>query len=257
MSDFDGKNIIVTGGAKGIGKCISKEFAKQGGNVFIADIDKQALEIVKNEIEALKKGKVYTFECDVSDESSVKSLIENVVKIGGDINILVNDAANANSMAANIFEETMEKFDQVIATNLRGTFMCAKFSFPHMKPGSSIINMASTRALMSEAGTEAYSASKGGIVALTHSMAISLGPKGIRVNAISPGWIDVSSSEWRPNGQQEVLTEADHIQHPVGRVGNPYDIANMVLYLASEKSSFITGQNFVIDGGMTKKMIYV
>ena len=134
--------------------------------------------------------------------------------------------------------------------------MCSKYCVPFMKPGSSIVNISSTRAFMSEPETEAYSASKGGIAALTHSMAVSLSKKNIRVNSISPGWIDVSG--WKKgSGKEEVITEADHKQHPAGRVGKPEDIAAACFYLTGEEAGFVTGTNLNVDGGMTVKMIYV
>jgi NAD(P)-dependent dehydrogenase (short-subunit alcohol dehydrogenase family) len=152
---------------------------------------------------------------------------------------------------------SLEEWNRVIGTNLTGSFLTAKFAAPHLKQSKgSIINISSTRALQSEANTEAYSASKGGVLALTHSLAVSLGPE-IKVNSISPGWIDVSGVKKKSKSKQIELTEADHLQHPAGRVGKAEDIANMVLFLLNPANDFITGQNFVIDGGMTKKMIYV
>ena len=249
------KIVITTGAGKGIGKCTALEFIKQNSKIFAIDIDAFALEQLKIEADKINPNHCNIIECDISDENSVKSMIQKVLSQEKRIDILINNAAHIDIPMGNIFDDTMEKFDRSIAVNLRGTFMCSKFSYPFMPPGSSIINIASTRALMSEPMTEAYSASKGGIVALTHSMSMSLGEKGIRVNAISPGWIDVSS--WRPNGKQELISENDKKQHPVGRVGTPFDISNMIMFLVSEEAGFITGQNFVVDGGMTKKMIYV
>lgn len=152
---------------------------------------------------------------------------------------------------------TLEEWNRIISVNLTGTFLCSKYAAPHVAfRRGSIINIASTRGLMSEPDTESYSASKGGIIALTHSLAISLGPD-VRVNCISPGWIDVS--EWKKLSLRTVPEHSfqDKAQHPAGRVGTPYDISSMVLYLIDDNNTFITGQNFVIDGGMTRKMIYV
>jgi NAD(P)-dependent dehydrogenase (short-subunit alcohol dehydrogenase family) len=173
----------------------------------------------------------------------------------GVVDVVINDAGIGNFAGANIFQDSMEGFNRVIAVDLRGTFMTAKYCAPHMRDGGAIINIASSRAIMSEPKTEGYSASKGGIVAITYAMAMSLGPRGIRVNSVSPGWIDVST--WRPGDVQESLTQQDHAQHPVGTVGVPQDIAEMYIFLASKRAGFVTGQNYVVDGGMTKKMIYV
>jgi NAD(P)-dependent dehydrogenase (short-subunit alcohol dehydrogenase family) len=149
-------------------------------------------------------------------------------------------------------------FDRVIAVNLKGMFLCAQAAARRMvagKHGGAIVNIASTRALMSEPDTEAYSASKGGIVAATHAMAISLAPHRIRVNAISPGWIETSDWQYSARAKMPQHSKADREQHPVGRVGRPEDVAELCLFLA-EKAGFVTGQNFVVDGGMTVKMIY-
>jgi len=193
---------------------------------------------------------------DVSDEESVKQLYAFVRDRYDRIDALINNAAIAAAENAPLQELTFEEWDKKISTNLSGPFLCAKYFADLLKKESgSIVNIASTRALMSEPNTEAYSASKGGIVALTHALANSLGPK-IRVNAVSPGWIDVRA--WQKDSNHEVpeLREIDHAQHPVGRVGEPMDVAYLVAFLISDRARFITGQNFVVDGGMTKKMIY-
>jgi len=151
----------------------------------------------------------------------------------------------------------LDEWNRVIGTNLTGAFLCAKHTAPFLKNSNgSIVNISSTRAFQSEPNTEAYSASKGGILALTHALAMSLAPE-IRVNCISPGWIDVSGIKKKTKANQIELSEVDHQQHPAGRVGKPADITNMVLFLLNPENDFITGQNFIIDGGMTKKMIYV
>ena len=152
---------------------------------------------------------------------------------------------------------TLQEWNKVLAVNLTGAFLCAKYAARHLKEAKgSIINICSTRAQMSEPNTEAYTASKGGIYALTHAMAVSLGPE-VRVNSISPGWIDVSMNKKSSIRKPEKLTGMDHLQHPAGRVGQGEDIARMIEFLMAPKNNFITGQNFVVDGGMTKKMIYV
>ena len=147
-------------------------------------------------------------------------------------------------------------WNRVIATNLTGVFLCSKHAVPLLRPGKgAIVNIASTRALQSEPHTEAYSASKGGVVALTHALAVSLGPD-IRVNCISPGWIAVDAWQKSANRRPPTMRPEDHAQHPVGRVGSPEDIAALVAWLISPQAGFVTGQNFVVDGGMTRKMIY-
>jgi len=149
-------------------------------------------------------------------------------------------------------------WDRVISVNLRGAYLCSRYATPHMPRGSAIVNIASTRALMSEPDTEPYAASKAGLLGLTHALALTLGERGIRVNAISPGWIDVSNWKKSSARRQVELSERDHGQHPAGRVGRPEDIAELCLFLSdTQRSGFITGQNFVCDGGMTKKMLYV
>ena len=156
-----------------------------------------------------------------------------------------------------VTELTLNEWNSVIGTNLTGTFLCSKYATPYLKKSQgSIINMCSTRAFQSEPDTESYSASKGGVFALTHSLAMSLGPE-IRVNAISPGWIDVSGVKKKSTANQLDLKKEWHEQHPAGRIGKGEDIAQMVLFLLQPDNSFITGQNFIIDGGMTRKMIYV
>jgi NAD(P)-dependent dehydrogenase (short-subunit alcohol dehydrogenase family) len=240
---------IITGGAEGIGLCVSRAFVKAGVKVVIAD---------KNAIAGRKAqksiGRNLTFvQTDVSSEIAVKKMVAQTIRHFGRIDYLIHNAAIAKTSP--IEKLSFADWTKVIGTNLSAAFLCAKYTAQYLrKTKGVIINIASTRALMSEANTEAYSASKGGIVALTHAMAVSLGPD-IRVNCISPGWIDTRKFTDVPRFQP--LTEADHAQHPAGRVGKPEDIAQMVLYLCSEKGGFITGQNFIIDGGMTKKMIYI
>ncbi len=246
------KNIIVTGGAQGIGKIISKQLLEKGYSVSVFDIDEDALSEFKSEINSEN---VAFFQTDVSDEKSVQKSVNQSVERFGDISGLINNAAiQINKILTDL---SLEEWNRVIGTNLTGAFLCAKHAALFLKKSNGkIINISSTRAFQSEPNTEAYSASKGGVLALTHSLAISLGPE-IKVNCISPGWIKVSGIKKKSQANQIELSEADHLQHPSGRVGKPEDIANMVLFLLSFENDFITGQNFVIDGGMTKKMIYV
>ncbi|SHF36641.1 Enoyl-(Acyl carrier protein) reductase [Thermoanaerobacter uzonensis DSM 18761] len=254
--DFNGKVVIVTGGGQGIGRCIAQTFAEKGAKVVIADIDDEAG--IENEEYIKSKGRDSLFvHTDVSLEKDVKNMVDKTIKTYGKIDILINNAGIG--AGGTIYTRSMEEWDRVINVNLRGTYMCSKYVAIYMRKngGGVIINIASTRAFMSEPHTEPYSASKGGIIALTHSLAISLSYDKIRVNSISPGWIEVS--EWKKSreAKKPQLREEDHLQHPAGRVGKPEDIANACLFLCSKEASFITGANLIVDGGMTVKMIYV
>jgi NAD(P)-dependent dehydrogenase (short-subunit alcohol dehydrogenase family) len=246
------RNIIVTGGTQGIGKVISQQLIEKGFCVSVFEIDQEAIEEFKAETGSEN---ITFFATDISNEESVRKSVAASVERFGNISGLINNAAI--QIDKPVTELTLEEWNRVIETNLTSAFLCAKHAAPFLKNSKgSIVNISSTRAFQSEPNTEAYSASKGGILALTHSLAISLGPE-IRVNCISPGWIDVSAIKKKSKVNQINLSEDDHLQHPAGRVGKPEDIANMVLFLLNPENDFITGQNFIIDGGMTKKMIYV
>lgn len=253
--DFKGKVVVITGSGQGIGHCIAVEYARRNASVIIAEIDEEA----GKETEAAvceMGGDCLMIPTDVSSEQSVKEMVQTVIERYGKIDILINNAAiNTGEASDTLFTSSVEAFDQVMRVNVTGAFICAKYCGPHMPEGSSIINVSSTRALMSEPHTEAYSASKGALLALTHALANSLAHR-VRVNAISPGWIDVSQYKKKKDRKFTALTEADHAQHLVGRVGMPEDVVSAVMYLTGDESSFITGSNFVIDGGMTVKMIY-
>jgi NAD(P)-dependent dehydrogenase (short-subunit alcohol dehydrogenase family) len=244
---------IVTGGGQGIGRAIVERFLREGMAVVIADSDEEAGR--ETETDLSKAGKVLFAATEVSDESRVEATIARTIQTFGRLDVLVNNAATSRGKP--VTELTREEWDRVIAVNLTGPFLCAKHAAPHLRrQGGAIVNIASTRALMSEKNTEAYSASKGGLVALTHALAVSLGPE-VRVNCISPGWIEVGDRKKRSARREAKHSDADRLQHPAGRIGKPEDIAEMVFHLASDKGGFITGANFVIDGGMTRKMIYV
>ncbi|HPE78004.1 MAG TPA: SDR family oxidoreductase [Draconibacterium sp.] len=246
------KNIIVTGGAQGIGRVISKQLCEKGYSVSVFDIDEEALQEFREESNS---DNFAFFQTDISDEESVSSSIQQSLKKFGNISGLINNAAI--QIDKPVTELSIEEWNRVIGTNLTGAFLCTKNAVQFLKKSKgNIINISSTRAFQSEPNTEAYSASKGGILALTHSLAVSLGPE-IKVNCISPGWIDVSGIKKKTKASQIELSVADHLQHPAGRVGKPEDIANMVLFLLNPENDFITGQNFIIDGGMTRKMIYI
>ncbi len=246
------RNVIVTGGAQGIGKILALELAKNGYSVSVFEIDEEAIRDFESEITSEE---IAFFKTDVADEANVARSVKLSVEKFGNISGLINNAAI--QIDKPVTELSGEEWNRVIGVNLTGAFLCSKHAAPILKSAKgNIINISSTRAFQSEKNTEAYSASKGGVLALTHALAVSLGPE-IRVNCISPGWIDVSGVKKKSKANQIELSEADHLQHPAGRVGKPEDIARMVLFLLNPENDFITGQNFVIDGGMTKKMIYV
>lgn len=250
----ENKVVIVTGGAQGIGKGIVKSLFDKGMSVVIADIDSAAAQETTSEFNNPKK--VRPIPTDVSDELSVQKMIIRTLEYFGRIDALINNAGIAAPLSGPIEELSLKDWNRVIGINLTGAFLCTKHALPALqKKRGSIVNIASTRALQSESNTEAYAASKGGIVALTHAMAVSLGPK-VRVNCISPGWIVVNEWQKKETRTHAQLRPIDHSQHPCGRVGYPHDIASMVAFLISEEAGFITGQNFIVDGGMTRKMIY-
>lgn len=245
---FKDKVCFVTGGASGIGESIVKKFHANGAKVAFCDIDSKKGEEIQKELQ----GSLF-YQVDVTDGSSLLSAIDDIYKKLGDIDILINNVGI--SIFTPLIETSVEDFDRIISTNLRPVFITSREmairrnTTDKKERYGRIINLSSTRYLQSEPGTEGYSASKGGIVSLTHALAISLAEYHITVNAISPGWIDT--------GHYGELRPEDLAQHPSGRVGRPDDIANACIFLASPENDFINGQNIVIDGGMTKKMIYV
>lgn len=247
-----GKVAIVSGGGQGIGKAVVKRLLEDGWRVVFAEMDEEAGRETLQEYYGL--GDLVFIHADVSDETAVKAIIKETVQTFRHIDALIN---NAGIMIRKpVLKLSLKEWNRVIGVNLTGAFLCAKYAAPHLaKRKGSIINIASTRALMSEPNTEAYSATKGGIVALTHALALSLGPK-VRVNCISPGWIE--TSEWQKKRNRKVArhSEIDNLQHPAGRVGKPEDISSLIAYLISDEAGFITGANFVVDGGMTRKMVY-
>ena len=220
------KTAVVTGGAGGIGKCIADEFRKAGVKVFVIDtVDGDH------------------FVGDISKKEVLEAFAEQVISECGTIDYLIN---NAPPMMKGIDECSYEEFQKALSVGVTAPFYLAKLFAPYFSEDASIVNISSSRDRMSQPQTESYTAAKGGIAALTHALAVSFAGK-VRVNSISPGWIDTSF---------RIYDGPDAVQQPCGRVGNPMDIAGMVLFLCSEKAGFITGENTCIDGGMTKLMIY-
>ena len=223
---FKNKVVVVTGGAQGIGKCICEEFAKEGAQVCVIDIQENPY-----------------FVGDLSKKEDIEAFVQKVIGQFGHIDYLVN---NAIPLFRGIDECSYEEFEYAQRVGVTAPFYLAKLFKEYFAPGGCIINISSSRDRMSQPQSESYTAAKGGIAALTHGLAVSLSGK-IRVNSISPGWID---------NDYTVYEGPDATQHPAGRVGNPLDIANMVLFLCSDKAGFITGENICIDGGQTRLMIY-
>lgn len=223
---FQDKVIVITGGAGGIGKCIAEEFKKQGAHVCVIDT---------------APGDHYVG--DIGNKAVLEDFTRTVIDKYGRVDVLVN---NAPPRMHGIDSCTYEQFQTALAVGVSAPFYLSKLFAPYFAPGASIINISSSRDRMSQPQTESYTAAKGGISALTHALAVSFAGK-VRVNSISPGWIDTVYT---------VYEGSDAIQQPAGRVGNPLDIANMVLFLASDKAGFITGENICIDGGQTRLLIY-
>ena len=247
MSDYQNKVVIVTGAGNGIGSVVATHYARRGAAVALLDRDSEGLRAVQETLEN-EGSKAISHVIDLTNPDEILTGVEEVKKARGRIDVLINNAGLGRTKSP--YELPVDDWDYVLNTNLRGTFLCSREVAKIMRTQGkgAIVNIASTRALMSEPNTEAYAASKGGILALTHALAISLGPDHITVNAISPGWIET--------GDYSQLKTSDHAQHPAGRVGKPDDIARACLYLTNPENDFITGANLIIDGGMTRKMIY-
>jgi NAD(P)-dependent dehydrogenase (short-subunit alcohol dehydrogenase family) len=243
--------LIVSGGAQGIGKALTEGFLDEGWCVAVFDADSEACAEIRPQL----AGDHLVLEVDVSDVDSVENGVRVVLERWGRVDGLVNNAG-VSVMGVPVEILDITEWNRVIGTNLTGAFLCARAAVaPLRKTRGAIVNIASTRALQSEKHSEAYAASKGGLVALTHALAVSLGPE-IRVNCISPGWIEVGPLKKESRRYTPELRPVDHQQHPAGRVGHADDVVQMVRFLLGEESGFVTGQNFVVDGGMTKRMIY-
>ena len=223
---FENKVAVVTGGAKGIGKAIAGEFRKAGAHVCVIDLLPNAY-----------------YQGDLADQAVLEAFARKVIADYSHVDYLIN---NALPLMKGIDACSYEEFNYALRVGVTAPFYLTKLFAPHFAPGAAIVNISSSRDRMSQPQTESYTAAKGGISALTHALAVSLAGR-VRVNAIAPGWIDTDYT---------VYEGPDAVQQPAGRVGNPMDIANMVLYLCSDKAGFITGENICIDGGMTRQMIY-
>ena len=245
--DFNDKIVIVTGAGKGIGRSIAMTYALKGAQVIIGEKESE-LGAETEKLILQNGGKAWYLKTDVSNPAGIIDLIGQTKARFNRIDILINNAGISKWNSP--FDLTVEEWDQIINTNLRSVFLCSREAAKIMRKhgGGSIVNIASTRAFMSEPNSEAYAASKGGIYALTHALAASFSKDHIQVNCISPGWIET--------GDFTKLRDIDHSQHLSGRVGKPEDIAKACLYLTSEGNNFINGANIIIDGGMTRKMIY-
>lgn len=241
------RRVFITGGAEGIGKAIVEAFCMSGDQVAFCDIN----EIAGQET-AKATGSIF-HKVDVSDKDALESCMQRILSEWNDIDIIVNNVGI--SQFSSITETSVEDFDKILSINLRPVFITSRLLAIHRKEQSSpnpygrIINICSTRYLMSEPGSEGYAASKGGIYSLTHALALSLSEWNITVNSIAPGWIQTHD--------YDQLRPEDHSQHPSRRVGKPEDIARMCLFFCEENNDFINGENITIDGGMTKKMIYL
>jgi NAD(P)-dependent dehydrogenase (short-subunit alcohol dehydrogenase family) len=253
---LDGRLALVTGAGRGIGRAIARRFLIEGAAVCLADRDEGALSDAAAEYGEL--GRLVTATVDVSREESVAEGVRRAVDALGGLHLAVNNAGLSSPGNAPVERLDESAWRRVLDTNLTGPFLVAKHAAPHLRRapgGGSIINIASTRAIQSEPNTEAYVASKGGLVALTHALAISLGPS-VRVHCISPGWIETGDLAPRGERRPVTLRAEDHAQHPAGRVGRPEDVASLCVWLGSDEAGFATGQNYILDGGMTRKMIY-
>lgn len=245
---MNGKKVFVTGGAQAIGRAIVSAFSKTGARVAFCDTDEVAAVTLCESLPSF----VQFYKADVADAEDLSQVINKVINSWGDIDILINNVGISEFSL--LTETTVEQFDRILSTNLRPVFITSQALAVHRnhadgkKRYGRIINIASTRSLQSEPGSEGYAASKGGIVSLTHALAVSLSEYNITVNCISPGWVQ--------NTDYASLKPSDHAQHPSGRVGRPDDIARICLFLCDPQNDFINGQNITADGGMTKKMIY-
>jgi NAD(P)-dependent dehydrogenase (short-subunit alcohol dehydrogenase family) len=254
MGMFDGKNVIVTGGAKGIGRAISLSFAREGANVVCADVDAAAGDEVANEAKGLP-GKLIFVNADVSQSAVCQTLVARAVDDFGGVDILCNNVGiQSKESYLPAHELPEEMWDRIVDVNLKSNFLMTKYCVPEMKKrgGGVIINTASVQGLQSALGVSAYAASKGGQLSLTRQLALEYAKDNIRVLAVNPGTIETPLALAASTSIEELRGEAART-HPLGRIGQPQDIANVVLFLASDKASFMTGEYVTVDGGMMAK----
>lgn len=245
--------VVVTGGAQGVGRGIAQAVLGAGGSVMIADLDADAGKACLKEWNLPERAAFQ--RADVASERSVQALVKATLKRFGRIDGLVNNAGIASAHGTPLAEMSMAEWQRRLSS-LHGAFLCSKHALPALNTqGGAIINIASTRAWQSEANSEAYAAAKGGLVAFTHALAISAGPD-VRVNSISPGWITTDAWQAPARRRTPKLSRRDHAQHAVGRVGQPEDIGALAVFLLSDLAGFITGQDHIVDGGMSRTMIY-
>ena len=245
---FTNKTVIVTGASNGIGKGVAKGYAESGASVVLADLDEREGVLYVEELKSNGHEAMFV-KTDVRKEADIQHLMDVTLKTYKTIDILINNAGK--TLFKSLYDLTIEEWDDMMNTNLRSVFLCSRaaaISMRNNETGGAIINLASTRAIMSEPDSESYAATKGGIVALTHALAASFSKEKITVNSISPGWIET--------GDYGVLREKDHQQHLSNRVGKPEDIARACLYLTASDNDFVTGVDLIVDGGMTRKMMY-
>jgi NAD(P)-dependent dehydrogenase (short-subunit alcohol dehydrogenase family) len=251
---LDGHGVLVTGGAQGIGRGIAQAVLAAGGRVVIGDLDREAGRACLDEWEVGDRAAF--FPLDVAREASVRHFVARASTHLRRVTGLVNNAGLADPNVGALHTLAIADWRRYLDSHLTGAFLCCKHALPALREaGGAIVNIASSRVLQSEPHTEPYAAAKGGLVAFTHALAISEGPR-VRVNAISPGWVPTDA--WRKPAarRQPRLSRRDHDQHPVGRVGDPYDVAHLAVYLLGARAGFVTGQNFVVDGGMVRRMHY-
>lgn len=252
-NDLQDKVAIVTGAARGIGKVIAHHLLELGMSVTIADVNQDRLNQTVETLSTI--GSTLGVKTDVTNEDEIQQMVSATLERFGRIDALINNAGIGNPQGPDIAEMTMDFWNRIIATNLTGPMLCSKHATAALRQSKgSIVHIASVRAIQSEPNNEAYCASKNGVIGLTHAMANTLGKTGVRVNCISPGWILTEESTRRRDGTHWEPKPEHHAAQPVGRVGYAQDIANMVEYLISEKAGFITGQNFIVDGGLIKKI---
>lgn len=246
--DFHDKVCVITGGANGIGRFIAEEFLGSGAKVACIDIDHEAGQAL---LSRFNHNKLFFFHGDIGRKAILEEFAANVMERYQGVDYLINNACIGKKGI--LSDCSYEDFEYVLRIGVAAPFYLTRLFMNAFKAGAAIVNISSTRAFMSQADTESYSSAKGGINALTHALSISLAGK-VRVNAISPGWIDTSA--FHLNQTLPEHSDADKTQHPAGRIGAPADIASMALFLCSEQAGFITGENIIIDGGMTSQMIY-